>query len=126
MNTFGTYIKQERLNRDIGLREFSMLVGIEASNYSKIERGLKRAPTGERLTPFVKALGFEPHGKEHQNMDVLASIANGEIPSKVLTDEVLAAKLPILFNGLAGGAFSQEQLDELLETIRQAHTPEVE
>jgi len=124
-NTFGDYVKARRLDLEIGLREFAQRVGVEASNYSKIERGLKSAPTGDRLIPYVKALGFEVGGKEHGLMDDMAHVANGLIPTKVLTDERLVGKLPLLFNGMENGAFSDEQIDEILATVREAHRPEV-
>lgn len=125
-STFGQFVKRRRLEKEIGLREFAELVGVEASNYSKIERGLKRAPTKDRLLPYLRALEIAPQSKEHQNLEILAEVANGEIPGKVLSDKDLVAKLPILFNGMANGSFTDEQLDELLETIRHAHQPEVE
>ena len=125
-STFGDYVKARRLDLEIGQREFAALIGVEASNYSKIERGLKSAPTGERLVPYVTALEFEVDGKEHLLMDDMAHVANGAIPTKMLTDERLAGKLPLLFNGMANGAFSDEQIDEILATVREAHRPEVE
>lgn len=124
-STFGEFVKRRRLDLAIGLREFAEMVGVEASNYSKIERGLKRAPTSEKLLPFVTALGFEPQSDEHRLMDSLAHVANGEIPAKVLTDERLVAKLPLLFSGAAKG-FSDAQIDEIFHTVRWAHTPEPE
>lgn len=124
--TFGDYVKKRRLDLEIGLREFADLIGVEPSNYSKIERGLKRAPTGDKLGIYVSALGLQPNGPEHLYLDSLAHVANGEIPTRVLTDEKLAAKLPLLFAGITSAGFSPEQLDSILETVRQAHTPEPE
>jgi transcriptional regulator with XRE-family HTH domain len=119
-------VKTRRLDLEIGLREFAERIGVEASNYSKIERGLKSAPTGDRLIPYVKALELEVGGKEHSLLEDMAHVANGHIPTKVLTDERLAGKLPLLFNGMANGAFSEDQIDEILATVREAHRPEVE
>jgi transcriptional regulator with XRE-family HTH domain len=125
-STFGDYVKARRLDLEIGLREFAERIGVEASNYSKIERGLKSAPTGDRLIPYVKALEFEVGSKEHKLMDDMAHVANGHIPTTMLSDERLAGKLPLLFNGIANGAFSEEQIDEILATVREAHRPEPE
>ena len=123
---FGDYVKERRLDLEIGLREFAARIGVEASNYSKIERGLKTAPTGDRLLPYVSALELEVGGSEHRLLEDMAHVANGEIPTRLLTDERLAEKLPLLFNGMASGAFSDEQIDEILATVREAHRPEVE
>jgi transcriptional regulator with XRE-family HTH domain len=37
--TFGEKIKELRLRKDLGLREFCLMFSLDASNWSKIERG---------------------------------------------------------------------------------------
>lgn len=51
MNPLGTQIRETRLQRGIGLRELARRVGINPSQLSEIERGLRAAqlPTLERI-----------------------------------------------------------------------------
>jgi len=125
-NTFGSYVKQRRLSLGLGLREFADLIGVEASNYSKIERGLKHAPTGDRLLPYIQALRIERNSSDHLTLSTLADCSNGNIPSQILKDELLAAKLPILFSAMSNEGFTEAQLDAMLNTVKWAHTPEPE
>ena len=44
---FGEFIKQKRLEKDLGLREFCRQLDEDASNWSKIERGIMGPPQDE-------------------------------------------------------------------------------
>jgi hypothetical protein len=44
---FGEFIKILRLDRDIGIREFCRQLSIDASNWSKVERGILPTPQGD-------------------------------------------------------------------------------
>jgi len=49
----------------------------------------------------------------------LASVARGEIPRDLLTDEEVADKLPILFRTLRRSPIPPEKMDDLVEKIRR-------
>ena len=44
---FGKFIKERRIEKGLTLREFCKLIEVDASNWSKIERGLLSPPKSE-------------------------------------------------------------------------------
>jgi len=50
----------------------------------------------------------------------LAAAAKGRVPQDLLSDEEVAAKLPILFRTLRSKPLSGEQLEKLIDSIRKA------
>ena len=46
MVMFGDFIKEKRINKEITLREFCRQLELDASNWSKIERGVMSPPPG--------------------------------------------------------------------------------
>jgi len=52
-------------------------------------------------------------------MDVAAA-AKGRVPQDLLSDEEVAAKLPILFRTLRSKPLNGEQLEKLIDSIRKA------
>jgi transcriptional regulator with XRE-family HTH domain len=53
---FGAYIKEKRLRQEITLREFCRALGIDASNWSKVERGLLQPPKDNDLLTKISKL----------------------------------------------------------------------
>lgn len=126
IKTFGQFVRERRLVRDMGLREFCQVAGIDFGNYSKIERGLAKPPTGERLEPYRFALEIVRGSEEDNELQRLAFIAAGRIPSSILNDKELVGKLPVMFRTLEQGKMADENLDEVYELVKEAHRPESE
>ena len=56
---FGDFIKEKRINKEITLREFCRQLELDASNWSKIERGVMSPPQDEeKLKQIAKVLGI--------------------------------------------------------------------
>ena len=53
----GETIKRERLNQNLGVREFSELANISSSYLSEVERG-KKNPSGQLLDSMSSGLGM--------------------------------------------------------------------
>lgn len=53
----GETLKKERLNQNLGVREFSELVSISPSYLSEVERGMKN-PSGQLLDSMSRGLGM--------------------------------------------------------------------
>ena len=58
-NRFGKKLRACRIAARYGLREFAEVVGIDFSNYSKIERGILKPPTGNKLSKILSALALK-------------------------------------------------------------------
>ena len=118
---FGEYLKKLRLERRLTLRTFCTEVGVEPGNYSKMERGLLPAPKDEaKLEPYRRALCLADDSPEWRELVRLSSLSRGEIPHRVLSDKVLAGKLPALFRLMEGDAVSGGAvLDEMVAATRR-------
>jgi transcriptional regulator with XRE-family HTH domain len=123
METFGAYVKQLRLDRKMGLREFAQRVQVDASNYSKLERGLLFPPDSEeRLLVYEQALGLEANSTEARELRRLAAVGRGMIPPAILSDRELAGKLPLIFRTLEGEPLSEEEVNKVVDMVREAWT----
>jgi transcriptional regulator with XRE-family HTH domain len=118
-NNFGEFIKARRLEKRITLRAFSEALGMDPSNYSRIERGLLQPPLPEKLKPYGRLLEIAPDSEEYREMVRLAALGRGEIPPGILSDEKVLAKLPVLFRTLEGDKIDEEVLDELFDTMNK-------
>jgi len=117
---FGKFIKERRIEKGITLREFCKLIGTDASNWSKIERGQKAPPkSDEKLKKIAEVLGI-PFGSDLWiTMKDKAEIDTGYIPSDIRSDKELLGHLPMFFRTIRSEKPSAEDLDNLIEMIRK-------
>ena len=119
-STFGEFIKVRRIAKRITLRAFSEALGIDPSNYSRMERGQLQPPSNpEKLVAFARLLSIPQDCDEYREMVRLASLGRGEIPPAILSNESVLAKLPVLFRTLEGDKVDEAVLDELFETMKK-------
>jgi transcriptional regulator with XRE-family HTH domain len=119
-NLFGSYFKELRAKKRLGLRDFCREVEYDPSNWSKIERGLAKPPSNpETLGKWARAVGLEPTMPEWQVFLDLAALANGEIPPDLLADEDLAPLLPAFFRTVRGEKPTEDELRAIAEKIRE-------
>lgn len=62
--TFGEFISENRLEKNISLRNFSKLIDISPEYLSKLENGLRAAPRDEVLNRIANKLSFSSEEKE--------------------------------------------------------------
>ena len=88
---------------------------------SKIERG-KLPPPKKRdlLQRHARALELEEGTDEWLEFFDLASACAGRIPERIMSDEQLLTKLPLVFRTITGGRLTEEELRKLAEEIRRA------
>ena len=121
---FGQFIKEIRSRQRLGLREFCLQHGHDASNWSKIERGILPPPKDEAiLLEWAVQLGLESGSEDWFKFFDYAAVDAGRIPSHVLENKELVAKLPAFLRTLSGQKPSREDLEKLLEIIRHSHQP---
>jgi hypothetical protein len=72
------------------------------------------------LDRIASALGLEQGTADYERLMDLAAAAKGRVPQDLLSDEEVAARLPILFRTLRSKPLSGEQLEKLIESIRKA------
>lgn len=116
---FGEFIKSLRNERDIGLREFCRRLSIDASNWSKIERGVLAPPQdGEKLDQIAEVLGLGKDSDLYGELKDKAAIAAGFIPKDILSDKETLNALPMFFRTVRSEKPTPEELDKLIKKIR--------
>ncbi len=122
--SFGDLVKDLRIAQKKTLRQFCLDHGHDPSNWSKLERGIIAPPRDEKtLEKWARQLGLKTGSPEWQNFMDLADLARGEIPKHVFSDEELLKKLPVFFRSIRGAELTEEQLDDLIRKVKEAHSP---
>ncbi len=118
---FGNYVKDRRITAGMTLRSFCREVDIDASNWSKVERGVLSPPDdSELLSRIAMILGLK--SDEQTELADLASISRGQIPAD-LKDEEILAKMPAFFRAIRGQEYSREDFDKLMSGVKKLHHP---
>lgn len=109
------------MKKNLSLREICRLVNYDASNWSKIERGILSPPCNERvLGAWANILGLTTGGKEYMEFIDNAKIAQGIIPTDILNSKNAVDYLPAFFRTLRNKKPTKEEVDKLIELIRNA------
>jgi len=117
---FGKNIKELRLKKKLSLREFSRQIQMDASNWNKIEREVKPPPQDEeKLIRIAQALDVPLESGQYSTLRDLAAIDSGIIPRDLLNDEETLKSLPIFFRTIRNKRPTEEQLRDLIESIRE-------
>jgi len=121
VSAFGKLFKSLRVGSEQTLRQVCLSHGFDPGNISKLERG-KLAPPQcvEKLERYANALGLVRGTAQWQEFVDLGLACAGQIPTDVMHDEDLVAKLPALLRTMSGKKLSRRQLEELIEMIREA------
>jgi transcriptional regulator with XRE-family HTH domain len=118
---FGPFIKQLRIEKRLTLRNFCQELGLDPSNWSKVERGINPPPRDstalQKLADF-----FDLDGDERQELFDAAAVARSEIPGDLAAHDLLAAKLPAFFRSIRGTDPDDRKLRELIRELRKLHT----
>lgn len=95
---FGQYLRELREERGISARSFAKLIQMDASNFSKIERGEVPPPSDAILGRFAEALGISVVVDERwYGLKYRADVCRGELPDDVMKDDAIAGLLPAFF-----------------------------
>ncbi len=121
MSTFGEMLRSRRKELRLGLREFALRADMDPGNLSKIERGKLGAPQGENvLDRICLALELELGSEEAQALRDRALVEAGRIPAEILDDDEVLERLPVLLRTVRNKKLDPEQLDRLIEMIKEA------
>jgi transcriptional regulator with XRE-family HTH domain len=117
---FGEFVKERRIEKGVSLREFCKRIEIDASNWSKVERGMLAPPQDEeKLKKIAKALGIKFGSALWEEMKDKANIDAGIIPEDILSDEEVLNSLPMFFRTIRSEKPTPEELDKLINIIRK-------
>lgn len=117
---FGELVKTARIEKKIGLREFCKLASLDASNWSKVERGLLAPPRDEeKLHQIAEILGIEKESPFFNELMDKAAIAAGIIPKDILSDREVLDSLPLFFRTIRNEKPSPEEIEKIIRIIRE-------
>ena len=117
---YGEYIKAIRMKKEISLREFCKLAEMDASNWSKTERGLLAPPQDEeKLKKIARVLGIKIGTEAWNEMKDLANIDAGIIPEDIRSDAEVLKALPMFFRTIRSDKPTAEELDKLINMIKK-------
>jgi hypothetical protein len=120
--SFANFIREKRIAAGLTLREFCRLIGFDASNWSKIERGLLTPPQSKSvLEGIASVLKIEEGSQNYKEMFDMAALSS--IPEELMEPEILE-QLPVFFRTVRGEKPTDEELKTLITKIRSAWTPE--
>jgi transcriptional regulator with XRE-family HTH domain len=118
---FGEYVKNRRIEAGQTLRSFSRDAGFDASNWSKIERGVIPPPQDqEALNRIGVVLGL--NAEDCVELADLAAVARGQLPADLQGEEI-QAKLPAFFRAIRGQEYTAGDVEKLIEGVKKLHQP---
>jgi transcriptional regulator with XRE-family HTH domain len=116
---FGKYLKQLRLNKGFGVREFARRVDILPSNYHHIETGLKKPPQDpEKITRIILELGILEDEKTKAEFYDLHAKAIDSVPLDVAEVIKESDAIPMLLRTVDNRKLSEKEVRKLIEYVR--------
>ncbi len=95
MSRFGVFIKKHREKVGISIRAFCKKINYDASNWSKVEKGIKNPPQNqEKLSKIAQVLDIKKDSEEWQELFDAALIKAGVIPPDLHSQEELLDNFP--------------------------------
>lgn len=113
---FETFLREKRLKRKIGLRQFAKAIGMQPSNYCSIESGSLPAPADEKLKLIASKL--ELTSEEQQTFFDLAAQSSDDIPADIKDLIRQNALIPAMLRTLENEEMGAEQLKGIIEDIK--------
>jgi transcriptional regulator with XRE-family HTH domain len=113
--TFGNYLKELRLNENIGIRKFAGLINIRPSVYSQIERSIILPPQDKTvLEEIASTLGVCPGSAEETKLYELAKKDNDNPPEISNT-----LGIPVLARNIEGKMLGSKGIRKLAKYIQE-------
>jgi transcriptional regulator with XRE-family HTH domain len=118
---FGALLKDIRIAKGLTLRQCCELLGVDPSNWSKLERGITPAPKDPAIVEcWAKALGLT--GEARQNFLDTAALSRHELPADIASDEKVMAALPAFFRAARGAELDEQTLKQFVDDVRTLHS----
>ncbi len=122
---FGQLLKDARINRRLTLRQCSAQLGVDASNWSKIERDVNPAPKDIAvLEQWAEYLQLDPN--ERQSFFDAAALSRRELPHDLASNTTILQALPAFFRAVRGAEMSPAVMEQFVRDIRALHTADTE
>jgi transcriptional regulator with XRE-family HTH domain len=114
--TFNDFLREKRLQKDLGLRELAKLIGLQPSNYCSIESGSLPAPSEDKLQLIAKIL--ELTTDERRMLFDLAAKTKDDIPADIKELIKKDAVIPALLRTVEDEDIKPEQIKAIVGDIK--------
>ena len=116
--TFGEFLRAQRLRAGLGLRAFAEAAGLQPSNLSNIEHGRIPAPQDRAtLEEFASLLGLQPGSAEREKLFDLAVAGKDRLPADVAAFAARTPGIPVLLRTIEKRGLTPEELARLTQAI---------
>ena len=113
--SFGDILTDLRVNAGFSLRAFCKEMGLDAGNWSRIEREVAKPPTEEAFyTNLQKILDFDDRAKSC----LMAKARAIRIVPKELQDSELMEHMPAMLRKASGEQLGRDEAEKIVEWIR--------
>jgi len=117
---FSELLKDLRIKQGFTLREVCGKLNYDYSNWSKVERGILSPPSdGVTLKKWARVLGLVAENEIKEFIE-LAQLSQGIIPESVMSNRNVMELLPAFFRTLRNSKPTKEEIDKLIELIRNS------
>jgi transcriptional regulator with XRE-family HTH domain len=120
---FSEILKNTRISQGLTLRACAAILGVDPSNWSKMERGVTPAPKDVAIVEKW-AEAFHLTGSERGQFLDLAALSRNEIPQDMASDARVIEALPVFFRAIRGQELEGDRLAEFMEDLRKLHSPD--
>jgi transcriptional regulator with XRE-family HTH domain len=120
---FGQMLKNARIMNRLTLRQCSTALGVDPSNWSKIERGVNPAPKDIGVLEHWASF-FRLGADDRQTFFDSAALSRRELPPDIAADARLLQALPAFFRVVRGNEPGEAGMEQFIQDLRAIHTPD--
>lgn len=114
--TFDGFLREKRLENNLGLREFARLIGMQPSNYCSIEAGSLPAPPEDKLRRIAATLRLSM--EEQRLLFDLAAQSKNDIPVDLKTLIKKDALIPALLRTVEDEKVGPKEIKKIVADIK--------
>ena len=109
------------------VRQFAKDNGYDVAYISRLENGITMPPKdNDKLEKLAVALGLKRGTDSWQEFFDLASVAKNELPADLQDNEKVAKILPAFYRTLRNKQLDEDDIEKLLELIKNSEKEEAE
>ncbi len=118
--TFGEFLRAQRLRAGFGLRAFAEAAGMQPSNLSNVEHGRIAPPQDKAaLDELADLLGLAGASEERARLFDLAVEGKDRLPADVAAFAARTPGIPVLLRTIENRGLTKDELERLTEGIEK-------
>jgi len=119
--TFGDYLRDLRVQRDISMRTLAKELNMDVGNLSKIENGKMKPPMKERFIEDISDI-LKLSKDEKEKLIDISSHESGEYPRDIKEMLKEHSYIPVLLRTISNKKLSDEEIRKLIKRLNKKQT----